>query len=127
MFTLTKRFEFEAAHHLPKHKGKCKNLHGHSYKLEVTVRREDGELNNEGMVVDSGILKQVVNETIIERLDHKDLNQFYPTPTAEIMVTDIHRMIQEVFWKNDMYLTVILVELWETEGSHASFRTEVCE
>ena len=65
---LTKKFCFEMAHALPGYNGKCANLHGHSYHLEVTV--ESHELNADGMGVDFHTLKQIVQTTVVDRFDH---------------------------------------------------------
>lgn len=71
MTTITKHFKFEAAHRLSKHDGKCKRLHGHSYKLAVSVR---GPINPDtGFVVDFGYLKALVDDAIISKLDHQYL------------------------------------------------------
>ena len=70
---LTKEFTFEAAHSLEGYDGLCREIHGHSYRLFVTVKGEP-ESNEAspklGMVMDFGILKRIVNEQIVERLDH---------------------------------------------------------
>ncbi|MFI3270274.1 MAG: 6-carboxytetrahydropterin synthase [Rikenellaceae bacterium] len=70
---LTKEFSFEAAHALERYDGACKHIHGHSYRLFVTVRgvpeRAEGSAKF-GMVLDFGELKRIVNEQIISRLDH---------------------------------------------------------
>ena len=56
---ITRCFSFEAAHQLPNHKGKCANLHGHSYKLEITVARKGEDIDDERcMVIDFGDLKK---------------------------------------------------------------------
>jgi 6-pyruvoyltetrahydropterin/6-carboxytetrahydropterin synthase len=70
---LTKEFSFEMAHALDGYDGKCKNIHGHSYEFKVTVIGEP--LHNEhspknGMVMDFGELKQIVNETVVNKFDH---------------------------------------------------------
>src|SRR5579884_3719011 len=73
---LTKTFRFEAAHHLPFHRGKCARPHGHSYRLEVSLRgpvKECPEQSDHGMVMDFGDLSRIVQEAVIERLDHQDL------------------------------------------------------
>src|SRR4051812_21217916 len=87
---ISKMFSFEAAHQLQYHRSKCARPHGHSYKLEVTVR---GEVKNEpgdsdhGMVLDFGDISQIVKEAIISRLDHYDLNEVTGIyPTAEYLV-----------------------------------------
>jgi len=70
---LTKEFTFESAHALDGYDGACRELHGHSYRLLVTVRgvpASDGSGPKQGMVLDFGLLKRVVGEEIVERLDH---------------------------------------------------------
>lgn len=70
---LTKEFTFEAAHMLEGYDGLCREIHGHSYRLFVTVKGEpqsDPSSPKLGMVMDFGILKRIVNEQIVERLDH---------------------------------------------------------
>ncbi|MBE6213161.1 MAG: 6-carboxytetrahydropterin synthase [Rikenellaceae bacterium] len=70
---LTKEFSFEAAHSLEGYDGACREIHGHSYRLFVTIKGEpsaDAYDPKQGMVMDFGLLKQIVNEQIISRLDH---------------------------------------------------------
>lgn len=70
---LTKEFSFEAAHMLEGYDGLCREIHGHSYRLFVTVKGEpvnDPTSPKLGMVMDFGILKRIVNEQIVDRLDH---------------------------------------------------------
>ncbi|MFI3288959.1 MAG: 6-carboxytetrahydropterin synthase [Rikenellaceae bacterium] len=70
---LTKEFSFEAAHALEDYDGACRQIHGHSYRLFVTVLGEpiaDQTVSSYGMVIDFGDLKRVVNEQIVSRLDH---------------------------------------------------------
>ena len=70
---LTKQFEFEMAHTLTGYDGSCREIHGHSYKLFVTVAGcPDQNPDNPkfGMTLDFGILKRLVNEHIIDRYDH---------------------------------------------------------
>ncbi|SHF59064.1 6-pyruvoyltetrahydropterin/6-carboxytetrahydropterin synthase [Mariniphaga anaerophila] len=70
---VTKRFHFEMAHALYQYDGVCRNIHGHSYKLEVTLKGEP--LNRpghpkDGMVMDFGELKNMVKENVVSRFDH---------------------------------------------------------
>ena len=65
---LTKKFSFEMAHALDGYNGKCANLHGHSYHLEVTV--EGGSPAENGMVIDFHTIKAIVQQNIIDRFDH---------------------------------------------------------
>lgn len=70
---LTKLFTFEAAHALDGYDGKCRHIHGHSYRLEVTVKGAPLEDDNDpkcGMTLDFGELKRIVNAEIVERFDH---------------------------------------------------------
>ena len=66
MTTVTKTVKFDAAHVLTDHQGLCRNLHGHTYRVDVSVAQEgDGD-----MVVDFKELKKVANEVICDRFDH---------------------------------------------------------
>lgn len=70
---ITKEFRFEGAHALPGYDGKCRNIHGHSYIMYVTVK--GSPINGtgspkDGMVVDFKQLKDIVNENIIDKFDH---------------------------------------------------------
>lgn len=70
---LTKEFSFEMAHSLEGYDGACSQIHGHSYRLFVTVIGEpvcDDTNPKNGMVMDFGILKSIVGRTIVERYDH---------------------------------------------------------
>ncbi len=70
---LTKEFSFEAAHALDGYDGPCREIHGHSYRLFVTVSgtpADDTANPKFGMVVDFGVLKRIVNEQVISKLDH---------------------------------------------------------
>lgn len=70
---LTKEFSFEAAHSLEGYDGACREIHGHSYRLFVTIKGEPSTEEcdpKQGMVMDFGLLKQIVGEQIVSRLDH---------------------------------------------------------
>lgn len=70
---ITKQFTFETGHALYGYDGKCKNVHGHSYKLSVTVIGEPISDNSNvkyGMVIDFGDLKKIVNQEIVDVFDH---------------------------------------------------------
>lgn len=119
MLTVTKHFGFEACHHLPYYEGACHNVHGHSYKLDVTVGGQvikDGP--KQGMIIDFKDLKKIVKENVVDKLDHQDLNNIYANPTAELMVTDIAYSIMQKLPK-EVYL--VSVKLWETEDSYAEY------
>ena len=73
LIRLTKEFSFEAAHALGGYDGPCREIHGHSYRLFVTIKgtpSTDPMNPKQGMVLDFGVLKKIVNEEIISRFDH---------------------------------------------------------
>ena len=73
LIRLTKEFSFEAAHALGGYDGPCREIHGHSYRLFVTIKgtpSTDPMNPKQGMVMDFGVLKKIVNEEIISRFDH---------------------------------------------------------
>jgi 6-pyruvoyltetrahydropterin/6-carboxytetrahydropterin synthase len=124
--SITKIFEFAAAHRLPYHKGLCKNLHGHNYRLEVTIsssiQKEGAE---RGMIMDFGELKAAVKWVLLN-YDHCNLNKKFDNPTAEIMIKVLAREIQQIF--DDRKLTmggrdtvVTKVRLWETSTSYTTW------
>lgn len=122
--TITKIFEFAAAHHLPHHKGKCLNIHGHSYRLEITIT---GSIQKEGrargMIIDFGNFKKIVKNNILSELDHCNLNTLFDNPTAEIMVNAIAKQIQLHLGKS---INVAKVRLWETSTSYATWEEDKC-
>jgi len=124
MLTVTKRFRFEAAHHLPLYDGPCHNVHGHSYVLDVTVTGKVRKSGTEtGMIADFSVIKKLVKDTILNDLDHSDLNKVYENPTAEVMVHDIFMRLVPVM--NRKGLTVTSCRLWETDTSYAEYTSEV--
>lgn len=123
MLTVTKIFHFEAAHSLPDYKGACHNLHGHSYKLEVTVGgRVQAHGEKKGMIIDFKDLKSVVHKFILNKLDHSNLNEMFDNPTAEDMVRYIGNVLYPVF-KSEA-LELVRVRLWETNDSYAEYTPE---
>lgn len=111
---ITKEFDFETAHALDGYEGKCKDIHGHSYHLRVTLigkPSNDSCLSDCGMVIDFGDIKKIVREHIYEEFDHRLIlrkdSRFRGLeesnsrtryvnyqPTCENMLIDIVEMIQ---------------------------------
>ena len=108
---VTREFTFEAAHSLPWHQGKCARLHGHSYRLVVTV---EGPLDERGVVLDFADLSTLVATHVLERFDHQHLNKFFDNPTAEIVANDIFVCL------NNAGLALTRVVLWETANSYVT-------
>lgn len=138
---VTKEFNFEIAHALWNYDGPCKNLHGHSYKLFVTVMGtpiNDPDNPKNGMVIDFGDLKDIVNEEIVEPLDHavilneealktniNGIQQMFDKrfvvnyqPTCENMVTDFARRIVN---RLPQRLKLHSLKLHETGSSYAEW------
>ena len=142
MIRITKEFKFEMAHALSAYDGLCKNIHGHSYKLYVTVK---GEIKNDpgnakdGMVLDFDILKRIVKPEIIKKYDHSlvlngnsshaeiDLSAFEKVfflpyqPTSENLVADFALKIKSKLPEGIELYKVILSE---TATSFAEWNIE---
>ncbi|HUQ39170.1 MAG TPA: 6-carboxytetrahydropterin synthase QueD [Acidimicrobiales bacterium] len=112
---VTRSFRFEAAHQLPWHPGPCQNLHGHSYRLEVTV---GGPVDERGVVVDFDELATLVQAEVIDRFDHRFLNDVLDNPTAELIAADIWKRLEAVG------LGITRIALWETPDSVAELFAE---
>ncbi|MEI6507060.1 MAG: 6-carboxytetrahydropterin synthase [Bacteroidota bacterium] len=144
MIRITKIFRFESAHLLLGYNGPCKNIHGHSYELHVTVKgvpiNDDSDSNN-GMVLEFSIIKDLVNEEIINNLDHalilpervdkslietlKGLGQKVVftnyQPTCENLLTDFARVLNEKLPNN---IQLQNLRLYETASSYAEWCLE---
>lgn len=117
MLTVTKEFTFDSAHFLTQYHGKCENLHGHTYKLHVTV---EGELDDESMVLDFIVLKNIVKEKVLSKLDHNNLNNIFTQPSAENILIWIWDQIKEDLEGPNYKLYEL--KLWETPTSFATYR-----
>lgn len=144
MYYLTKNFRFEAAHALVGYDGKCRNIHGHSYELQVTVKGlpiNDENNPKNGMVIDFHELKGIVNEEIVNILDHSFIvgdnmpDDFVNIvecnfdkvvrvpyqPTTENMLNDFAGRIKNKLPQN---VSLYSVRLQETRDSFAEWREE---
>jgi 6-pyruvoyltetrahydropterin/6-carboxytetrahydropterin synthase len=108
---LQRDFRFEAAHYLPSYHGKCEALHGHSYRLRVSI---SGNPDSEGMIMDFAELKKVVKEKVLQHFDHQDLNKILPNPTAENIAAYVWKALEK-----DLPLHEI--QIWETEKCSVIF------
>ncbi len=141
---ITKIFTFEMAHALWNYDGPCRNIHGHSYRLEVTVRGEpledDKDVKN-GMVMDFGDLKRIVKEKIIDRYDHcVVVNERAPhdflgrveqmfsryevtsfQPTSENLLVHFAGILREVLPQR---VELVALRLFETATSYAEWLKE---
>ncbi len=105
---VTRSFSFEAAHQLPWHPGKCRRLHGHNYRLEVTV---EGPVGEQGVVMDFDDLSAVVRRELVDRYDHRYLNELLDNPTAEVIAAEAWKRLEAAG------LRLARLRLWETPES----------
>lgn len=98
-------FHFAASHFLTKYHGKCENLHGHNYKIVVTI---EGPVQKDGMVIDFKIIKETVKETVINKLDHTHLNDTIENPSAENLAIWIWEKLKDI-------LPLKRLQIYETE------------
>lgn len=126
---VSKEFTFDAAHHLHCYEGKCKNLHGHTYKVVFGI---SGFVDEIGLVIDFGDIKEIWKQEIEIYLDHRYLNETLPkmNTTAENIVVWIYESMMESLHKrsetyNDSRLE--FVRLYETPTSYAEVRREWME
>lgn len=129
----TKEFTFDSAHQLVGHDGKCANLHGHTYRLEVALKDTPiiSEGPKEGFVMDFGDLKRIVKEHIVDKLDHAfiaqgnepALDQLKESGTKVVELgfrTTVENMAQFICWKlNELGVPVHYVRMWETPTGSA--------
>jgi 6-pyruvoyltetrahydropterin/6-carboxytetrahydropterin synthase len=126
VFEISKDYVFSAAHQIRLHGGKCERLHGHNWRIRVFVRA--GLLNKIGMVIDFADLQRLVTE-IGSRFDHRNVNEIPPfdewNTTAELIAKFFHdEMVARLATTEGGRVTVTRVDVWENEGSLASYREE---
>ncbi|MFH0838143.1 MAG: 6-carboxytetrahydropterin synthase QueD [Patescibacteria group bacterium] len=114
---VTKEFTFDSAHFLPNYHGKCENMHGHTYRLQVTV---DGPVDDDGLVIDFVLLKKIVTEKVISKLDHQIINDTIKMASAENMVLWIWGQLADTpeFPKK---VRLHEIKLWETPNSFVTY------
>ncbi|MCK5011882.1 MAG: 6-carboxytetrahydropterin synthase QueD [Deltaproteobacteria bacterium] len=120
MYELVLQKSFAGAHNLRGYDGECEKLHGHNWKVEVTVSSET--LDDTGMVIDFTILKQKTTN-IIEQLDHSYLNEIPHfvkiNPSSENIAAYIFNLLKEELKDTPVLLTKVSV--WESDTSRASY------
>ena len=120
MYQVSIQTQFSAAHFLRNYKGNCENLHGHNWKVEVTVSSDT--LDDTGMVIDFTILKQKTTN-IIEQFDHTHLNEIPHfvkiNPSSENIAAYVFNLLKEELKDTTVMLTKVSV--WESDTSRASY------
>jgi len=120
MFELTVKSSFAAAHRLREYGGKCENLHGHNWLVEVRVATES--LNSIGLAIDFKDLKAATEE-VLQRLDHGCLNDIEPFDKLNPSSENIARWIFEALKERllDHPVSLSRVSVWENAGCCATF------
>ncbi|MBI4650749.1 6-carboxytetrahydropterin synthase QueD [Candidatus Desantisbacteria bacterium] len=112
---------FAAAHNLRNYKGKCENLHGHNWKVEVEMSSQ--KLNNIGLSMDFKELKSGT-EFVIDELDHHYLNELPPfneiNPSSENIAQYIYGRLKKKFEKYED-IQIYKVTIWESDSACASY------
>ena len=142
MIRITKEFKFEMAHALYGYDGLCKNIHGHSYRMWVTVKGNVLQKNKHaknGMVIDFGELKKIIRDCVVDKYDHSfvlnkntphyniDFSAFEKVyflpyqPTSENLVADFAKIIMNKIPKN---ITLHKLVLSETATSFAEWHSD---
>lgn len=120
MYRLTVHTSFAAAHCLIHYQGDCENLHGHNWKVEVTVTTS--ELDKAGLGIDFKILKAETN-TLLKTLDHKYLNDIPPfiqlSPSSENIARYLYEELGKTFNNGNVKLEMVTV--WESDFASASY------
>ena len=134
--TITRKIEFDSAHRVMNHESKCRNLHGHRYVAEITVRASSGDLDQLGRVIDFSVLKSEIGAWVDEHWDHGcivhrhdlDLIQLCKTnnwkcfllwdnPTAENMASYLLEKCADLMYPHG--IEVMCIRLYETPNCWA--------
>ena len=110
-----RHFEFEASHYLPgENYGKCQNLHGHRYELDILL---SGKLQSDGLIYNFHDLNTIINENVIKNLDHCHLNNIIKIPSVENVSMYIYEKLCVIL--SDYNLKIIKIKLYETKNCYS--------
>jgi 6-pyruvoyltetrahydropterin/6-carboxytetrahydropterin synthase len=118
MFEICVEHTFAAGHALRNYRGKCENVHGHNYRVQVGI--EGPELDQTGLLYDFSDLKQRLRRTT-EYLDHQFINDLKPFDEVNPSAENIAKFICEEVQKG-MPTAIAYVKVWETDTSFAIYR-----
>ena len=123
---LASEFTFDAAHKLHNYEGKCKQLHGHTYKLQVTICGIPDITT--GLLVDFNDLKRLVKTMIVDKLDHRNLTDFFDDCYVSRKIGGMNTTVENIciwIW-NTLYPAhlpqLYEITLWETPTCYATYR-----
>ena len=122
MYILTIEDHFASAHQLRGYKGKCENIHGHNWKVVMSVKGD--KLNDIGLLIDFQDLKAILKK-ICNDLDHKNVNEVEPfdiiNPSSENIAEYIAKRSQQELDRTGQGLAVDSVTVWESDTSRCTF------
>jgi len=122
MFEVSVERTFAAGHALRNYHGKCENVHGHNYRVQITVQGE--QLDANGLLVDFLELKRLTDE-VIEYFDHRFINDLVPfdilNPSAENIAKYFYDRVSTGLAK-EIPTRISAVKIWETDTSSAVYR-----
>ena len=123
MFEVTIEASFSAAHRLRHYRGKCENLHGHNWKVAVSVVSD--KLNKSGMAIDFQELKELTWK-VLKKMDHRFLNDLPEfkkvNPTSENIAKFLYGKLKGAVERRGVKLH--RVKIWESEGSSVSYEKD---
>ncbi len=119
MFEICVEHTFAAGHALRNYHGKCENVHGHNYRVQVAI--EGPELDENGLLHDFADLKKRLRATS-EYLDHQFINDLKPFDLVNPSAENIARFICEEVQKGLSNAQISFVKVWETDTSSATYR-----
>ena len=125
MYILTVEDSFSSAHQLRGYQGKCENIHGHNWRVVLSVRGSN--LNDIGLLVDFKDLKNIL-KSILAGLDHKNINEIEPftkiNPSSENLARYINNEVAGKLTDNHDGIIVESVTVWESQTSRCTYRPE---
>jgi 6-pyruvoyltetrahydropterin/6-carboxytetrahydropterin synthase len=126
MYVLTIKSDFAAAHQIRGYQGACENLHGHNWKVELTITAS--KLNELGIVIDFREMQRILDE-VLDQLDHKNLNELTPfrktNPTSENICYWLFQELEKRLSSPGIKLDKVTVR--ETDKYAATYCREICK
>ncbi|MCX8124007.1 MAG: 6-carboxytetrahydropterin synthase QueD [Spirochaetes bacterium] len=130
MYILTIEDYISAAHQLRGYKGKCENIHGHNWKVEVSVYGE--KLNELGILIDFHDLKDMLKE-VLQQFDHKNLNDVEEflnlNPSSELLSKIIYqkfdKMLKHYSCTHATKINILSVTVWESATCRSTYRKKI--
>lgn len=121
MYELMVELGFSSAHQLRGYKGKCENIHGHNWRVQVYVT--SNRLNDIGIAIDFHELKKITND-VLNQLDHKELNKIFPfteiNPSSENIARWIYESIKKRISEYE-HVSLSAVTVWESDNASATY------